>query len=156
MRHPGAIAVLAVALLGVWLAQRQPAPDPVETAPFGPGGAAAPAVQEAGDPATEAFARRARGEWMVISGSVDRTLSDDNDGSRHQRFILRTSPRHTVLVAHNIDLAPRLEGLREGEVLRLRGEYQWNERGGVLHWTHHDPQGRLEGGYIEWQGRRYQ
>ena len=93
---------------------------------------------------------------MVISGSVDRTLSDDNDGSRHQRFILRTSSRHTVLVAHNIDLAPRLEGLREGEVLRLRGEYQWNERGGVLHWTHHDPQGRLEGGYIERQGRRYQ
>ncbi len=108
------------------------------------------------DPAAAAFARRARGEWMTVQGEVDRILADDNDGSRHQRFILRTSESHTVLVAHNIDLAPRLEGLREGEGLSLRGEYEWNERGGVLHWTHHDPQGRRSGGYIDRMGRRYQ
>ena len=29
------------------------------------------------------------------------------------------------------------------------------ERGGVLHWTHHDPDGRRPGGWLEHEGRRY-
>lgn len=93
---------------------------------------------------------------MSVQGEVDRLLADDNQGSRHQRFIIRTASGHTLLVAHNIDLAPRLEQLREGEALRLHGEYVWNDRGGVIHWTHHDPQGRRDGGYIDRMGRRYQ
>jgi Protein of unknown function (DUF3465) len=80
----------------------------------------------------------------------------DQEGSRHQRFVLRTRSGITVLVAHNIDLAPRLEDLREGESLRLSGEYVWNERGGLLHWTHRDPNGHHAAGYIERDGRRYQ
>lgn len=153
----GGIAAVAVLLLAALWWGRDEAPQSAsalvaEKPGSGPAGAA-PAGR---DPAAEAFARGARGEWMHVEGVVDRLLADDNDGSRHQRFILRTSERHTVLVAHNIDLAPRLEGLREGEVLSLRGEYEWNDRGGLIHWTHHDPQRRLRGGYIDRQGRRYE
>ena len=39
-------------------------------------------------------------------GLVTRILSDDLDGSRHQRFILQISQKLTVLIAHNIDIAP--------------------------------------------------
>jgi hypothetical protein len=41
------------------------------------------------------------------SGVVAKVLPDDNKGSRHQRFILRLSTGHTILIAHNIDLAPK-------------------------------------------------
>jgi hypothetical protein len=61
-----------------------------------------------------------------------------------------------LLVTHNIDLAPRLDGLQKGERLVLRGEYEWNPEGGVLHWTHRDPGGTHPAGYIERDGRRYQ
>ncbi len=91
---------------------------------------------------------------VTVSGLVDRALPDDTEGSRHQRFIVRLRSGHTLLVAHNIDLADRVPLSVGGEV-RIRGEYEWNAEGGVLHWTHHDPQGRREGGWIEWEGTRY-
>jgi hypothetical protein len=87
-------------------------------------------------------------------GQVTRLLADDNDGSRHQRFILRLGSGHTLLVSHNIDLAERLP-VEVGDQVRFRGQYEWNDRGGVLHWTHHDPQGRREGGWLELDGQRY-
>ena len=89
-------------------------------------------------------------------GTVIRVLSDDNDGSRHQRFILRIPSGESLLIAHNIDLAPRVPGLNVGDTVAFYGEYEWNDRGGVIHWTHHDPRGRHVGGWVEHDGRRYQ
>lgn len=89
-------------------------------------------------------------------GRVERVLSDDEEGSRHQRFILVLPSGQTILVAHNIDLAARIEGLRVGDEVRFRGDYEWNERGGVVHWTHRDPAGRHRGGWLEHAGRRYE
>ena len=89
-------------------------------------------------------------------GTVIRVLSDDNDGSRHQRFILRIPSGESLLIAHNIDLAPRVAGLNVGDTVAFYGEYEWNDRGGVIHWTHHDPRGRHVGGWVEHDGRRYQ
>jgi hypothetical protein len=96
------------------------------------------------------------GQQVSGSGTVERVLSDDNDGSRHQRFILRLSSGRTLLIAHNIDLAPRVSSLREGDSVSFYGEYEPNERGGVIHWTHHDPQGRHPAGWLEHNGQRYQ
>ncbi|CAH1572510.1 lipoprotein [Vibrio owensii] len=90
------------------------------------------------------------------SGVVIRVLRDDNVGSRHQKFILKLESRQTLLVAHNIDLAPRVANLNVGDRIEFNGEYEWNSKGGVLHWTHHDPQGRHEGGWLKHNGRTYQ
>lgn len=102
-----------------------------------------------------------QGEWrsgdqVQGSGRVIRVLSDDNEGSRHQRFIVELSPGRTLLVAHNIDLAPRVQSIRTGDTVAFYGEYEWNDRGGVIHWTHRDPRGRHSDGWIEHNGRRYQ
>jgi hypothetical protein len=90
------------------------------------------------------------------SGTVVRVLPDDNDGSRHQRFILRLASGRTLLIAHNIDLAPRISGIREGDTVEFHGEFRSNPEGGVIHWTHHDPQGRHPGGWLRHRGRTYQ
>jgi len=100
-----------------------------------------------------AFAARESGFMITLEGRVAKTLADDRDGSRHQRFLLELESGRTLLVAHNIDLAERIPLARDDRV-RLRGQYEWNERGGVIHWTHHDPDGRHEGGWIESGGRR--
>jgi len=90
------------------------------------------------------------------SGVVVKVLPDDNDGIRHQKFILRLENGITLLVAHNIDLAPRLESLIESEIVEFNGEYEWNSKGGVIHWTHRDPNNRHIGGWLVYQGRKYQ
>ncbi len=102
----------------------------------------------------EAYEAQKSGVWAETDGKVIRILPDDNDGSRHQRFIIELDSGLTVLVAHNIDLAERLP-LKKNDRISLRGRYEWNNKGGVLHWTHHDPEGRHDGGWIEYQGRRY-
>ena len=91
---------------------------------------------------------------MTVRGTVVRELPDDNDGSRHQRFILDVGDNHTVLISHNIDLASRAP-VSNGSTVIVRGQYEWNDRGGVIHWTHHDPDGRREGGWVEVEGVRF-
>lgn len=106
-------------------------------------------------PAAQADSNWYAGQQVSGSGRVVRILSDDNDGSRHQRFILELASGRTVLVAHNIDLAPRIASLHTGDTVGFFGEFETNDRGGVIHWTHHDPQGRHPDGWLEHEGRRY-
>lgn len=102
-----------------------------------------------------AFANRESDLQVTGSGTVIKVLPDDNQGSRHQRFIIELDSGQSLLVAHNIDLAPRIPGLRTGDRVGFHGEYEWNERGGVLHWTHHDPRGKHPDGWLEHAGRTY-
>ena len=103
-----------------------------------------------------AFKNRTSNVQVEGEGVVTRILADDLDGSRHQRFIVRLASGQTILIAHNIDIAPRVAGLQEGDSLRFYGEYLWNEDGGKIHWTHKDPNGRHVAGWIKHNGRTYQ
>jgi hypothetical protein len=102
-----------------------------------------------------AFANRSSDIQVEGEGTVIRLLPDDLNGSRHQRFIVQLASGQTLLVSHNIDLAPRIAGLGVGDSVRFSGEYEWNEKGGVIHWTHHDPQGRHVTGWVMHNGRTY-
>ena len=114
-----------------------------------------PAIDPGAALIAKSFADEKSDVIVESSGTVVRTLADDNEGSRHQKFIIRLANDHTVLISHNIDLAPRVP-LEEGDSVRFAGEYEWNDRGGVVHWTHHDPRGRRDGGWIEHDGKRYE
>ncbi|NNE47975.1 MAG: DUF3465 domain-containing protein [Rhodothermales bacterium] len=102
----------------------------------------------------DAFADQRSGIMVTARGEVVRILSDDLDGSRHQRFIVSLDTDHTVLLSHNIDLAPRVP-VQIGDSVAFRGQYEWNDRGGVVHWTHRDPSGRREGGWIRYGERQF-
>ncbi len=106
------------------------------------------------DAIVRAYEREQSDLMVEFPGLVTKVLPDDNDGSRHQRFIVRLSNDHTILIAHNIDLCDRVP-LRERDRVTVHGEYEWNDRGGVVHWTHDDPQRRHEAGWIEHNGVRY-
>ena len=103
-----------------------------------------------------AFASHESNVQVSGEGVVVRLLPDDRSGSRHQRFIIKLVSGQTLLVAHNIDLAPRISSIREGGTIQFKGEYVWNEKGGVLHWTHRDPNGSHTAGWIKYEGQTYQ
>lgn len=104
----------------------------------------------------QAFENRESNLQIEGAGVVAKVLKDDTKGSPHQRFLLRTSTGQTLLVAHNIELAPRIVDIAEGDTVHFYGEYEWNEKGGVIHWTHHDPRGKHPDGWLEHRGQRYQ
>ena len=99
---------------------------------------------------TRPYNKKDTGCWIEETGFVRRLLSDDDDGSRHQRFIVELKNRQSLLIAHNIDLAPRVP-LGMGDRVRFRGLYEWNDLGGLVHWTHHDPLGDEDGGYVRYR-----
>ena len=104
----------------------------------------------------DAYAHRGSNLQVLVRGRVVKFLSDDIEGVKHQRMILELENRQTLLVAHNIDLAPRIPEAALGHVVYLYGEYVWNERGGLIHWTHKDPSRFHPDGWIQWQGRRFE
>ncbi|MDJ0807722.1 MAG: DUF3465 domain-containing protein [Gammaproteobacteria bacterium] len=103
-----------------------------------------------------AYANRQSGVQVKGYGVVTKILTDDLEGSRHQRFILKLESGQSLLVAHNIDLAPRIFNLRTGDAVEFYGEYEWNDKGGVIHWTHHDPNHRHVAGWLKHGGKTYQ
>lgn len=102
----------------------------------------------------EAYAARSSELEITCAGRVSRILSDDAEGTPHQRFVVGVGADRTVLVAHNLELAARVP-LALGDSVEIRGVYEWNDQGGVIHWTHHDPEGGREGGWIRREGETY-
>ena len=131
-----------------------PVPDAGLQAP--PATATDPARTGDRDPIAAAYEERRSDVQVTGSGRVARILGDDSLGDRHQRFILDLPSGLTVLIAHNIDLAARVEPLAVGDAVEFHGVYEWNDKGGVVHWTHHDPQGQHEPGWLKHRGRTFE
>ena len=138
-----AAGLIAALVIAFWLGNQDASLD-----------VSATADDDGGELLRDAYERHANDEWITARGRVVRLIPDDNDGSRHQRFIIETSTGQSLLIAHNLDLAGRVP-VAIGDRISFRGVYEWNERGGVIHWTHHDPVGHDDGGFIEHQGKRY-
>ena len=142
------LAIAFVAALYLGLSQRSPPPPE----------AAAPTTSKRPSPDAlqAAFTNQRSGVQVSGEGTVRQTLRDDNQGSRHQRFLLEMPSGQTLLVAHNIDLAPRIASLAKGDTVAFNGVYEWNAQGGVIHWTHRDPQERHLAGWLQHRGQTYQ
>ena len=139
------LLVVAIAVGVAVLRERASPPAPPGVAAEASAGAATRAPD---DSLARAVADQARDVPVTGRGEVLRLLPDDREGSPHQRILLRVAGGGTVLIAHNLELAPRVSPLAVGDELEFAGDYVWNEKGGVVHWTHPDPQGRHRAGWL--------
>jgi len=105
---------------------------------------------------TKAYQQKQSHIQVQGSGNIIKILKDDTRGSRHQRFIIALPSGQTLLIAHNIDLAPKIMHLSKGDTVEFYGEYIWNQKGGTIHWTHHDPRKKHISGWLKHKGRIYQ
>jgi hypothetical protein len=108
------------------------------------------------------FREKRSDTWVETRGVVERLLPDDRDtydgSDTHQRLILRTDDGINILVAHNLCTSDRVPA-KPGDRLTLRGEYEWTEKGGTLHFTHKPKfatRDATRSGWIEHAGNRYE
>jgi len=158
--------LVVAAVIGLYLVVRvaRHSTTPTSPAPKAVAAAAAPALPRETPTASlpdnaaimRAFQNHARDVRVDGSGSVSRVLADDNQGERHQRFLVLLPTGQSILIVHNIDIAPRVDNLRTGDEVEFEGEYVWNSQGGLVHWTHHDPSNRHRPGWVKHAGHTYQ
>ena len=103
----------------------------------------------------QAQANRDRKVEVLFSSRVGRLLPDDTKGLPHQQFLVDLNNGSRVKIAHDIKYAPRVP-IQPGDTVTIKGEFIWNRKGGVVHWTHHSDTPRHEGGYIDFGGKRYE
>jgi hypothetical protein len=111
----------------------------------------------AGDMTVErAFADHRSEIQLTADGTVTRLLSDDTGPSgTHQRFIVPVKgSSQTLLRDTNLDVGKRVPVATGDEVI-VHCVYVWNDQGGLIHFTHHDPDHSHEDGWIELKGVRY-
>ena len=104
--------------------------------------------------AAKAFYEQRTGMMVEVSGQVVRVLDAERSDSGFQWFQMRTPNGQHFLVGHSNGISGSIP-LRSREDVTVRGEYEPNDLGGVLHWTHHDPNGDHPGGWIEVDGKLY-
>lgn len=92
---------------------------------------------------------------VTVQAPVLKLLPEDDRGLPHQKFLIRLSNGTTVLIAHDLKMASAVP-IAPGDIVTIHGEYIWNSRGGLIHWTHHTDTPYHEGGWIDLKGVRYQ
>jgi len=96
---------------------------------------------------------------VTASGSVAKVLGTRRGPSGvHTGFLLHLRGAEgrglTVRVEDNVDLTGQIP-IRAGDDVEVRGEYIYDPRGGLIHYTHRDPRGRHAGGYVRIGNRMY-
>ena len=101
------------------------------------------------------IATKQSGKIITIKAVVIKILDDDLNGDKHQKLILKLfNSNVTLLLAHNIDMAPRVP-VKKGAIITVHGQYEWNEKGGLIHWTHRDIKNKHPDGWVEYKDKRY-
>ena len=102
-----------------------------------------------------AWEKRQSNILVEAEGQVVLELPDLEDIKTVQRFMVSLENGHRVMIVHDLDVAPRVPVSVFSEI-RFKGEFDWTQAGGMIHWTHRDISGKREGGWIEVLGQRYQ
>ncbi len=155
------VLLIVIAVVVWWLENRktpskenEPAPRTTDRSARRPNPPSSGTTRTAGGAIEKAFREKRSKVWVEDEGEIVYLLPDDRVGDKHQLFLVELASGHTIKISHNVDLAPKVP-VRKGDPIRFRGRFEWNERGGVVHWTHHDPRGRKKGGWLELRGQKY-
>jgi hypothetical protein len=104
------------------------------------------------DRLVSAFLNGTTGLWVSGHGRVVRPLGSSSDT---QRFLVQVSDELSLVVRHQIgDLGP--VPADSDDVIAFQGRYEFHGGGGELILTHAEPSNPGGGGWIEFDGTRYE
>ena len=99
-----------------------------------------------------AFANGQTGVWISGHGTVVRPLGSASD---NQRFLVRVNDELSLVVRHQVGSMGPVPADSD-DVIAFQGRYEFHGGGGELILTHADANNPGGGGWIEFNGTRYQ
>ena len=78
-------------------------------------------------------------------------LPPGNASNPHEKIIVLIG-KVKIMIVHNLNLAPNVS-IAQGETITFCGTYQPDY--GILNWTHFDPQGQHDNGFLYFNGLTY-
>jgi len=99
-----------------------------------------------------AFADGTTGVWVSGYGTVVRPLGSSAD---NQRFLVQVNGELSLVVRHQVGDQGPVPADR-GDIIAFQGRYEFHGGGGELILTHADSGNPGGGGWIEYDGMRYQ
>lgn len=85
---------------------------------------------------------------------VVKVLPEDNQGLRHQKWVVKLSSGKTVTAVYNTSMCEEVP-VQVGDVVGLGGHFLWTNQGPIIHWLHKDPKRNRPDGYVELAGKKY-
>lgn len=104
----------------------------------------------------DAAANQRAGVTVEHWGTVIKLVDEEPPGSGTtlQKFVVTLENGHILLVAHDTAIAPRIP-LAVDDTVEFRGRYDWNAIGGLVYYTHHDPEMKRDDGWVRHKGKAY-
>ncbi len=102
----------------------------------------------------DAWGKRTSNILVEVEGRVALLMPVLEVKGRQQQFMVVLENGHRLVISHDLELS-RSVPVEVNNKIRVKGEYDWTYGGGHIHWTHSDPTGDREGGWIEHLGIRY-
>lgn len=130
---------------------------PVLVEPMSEGAIAQHAAKQSSDaldnlPLEQTFDHRFTEVQVLVSGQVVSILPEE---PAYQRFMLELPNGQQVMVTHNIGLGTPITNLQMGDRVQVFGLYEWDQEGGKISQTYHDPSGQQVDGWVEHDGVLY-
>lgn len=102
-----------------------------------------------------AFEQGRTGVWISGHGTVAQLIGDETiAGEVHQRMVVNVADSLDLIVRHTVENSERVP-VAQGDTVAFQGRYEWNGRGGVVGFTHHDPEQPGGGGWVRHEGTTY-
>jgi hypothetical protein len=105
----------------------------------------------------QTYAGQGSNQEVITQGTVVNVLGERGGPyGEHEGFLLKLDGDCDLMlrVETNVSITGFVP-IRRGEKVIVKGEYEYDPMGGVLHWTHHDPAGRHVAGYVVSAGKTY-
>lgn len=103
----------------------------------------------------QAFYAKQSNLMVEVDGEVVRTIRPGAGNRGYQEFQMRMPNGQLILVVHE-HAHDKQVPVTERDQVKVRGNYQWTELGGVIRGTQRDPSMQRRHGWIEHKGKRYQ
>jgi hypothetical protein len=97
-----------------------------------------------------AYTQQASRKEVIAQGTIVDVLGEsEGRGGEHEGYLLKLDGDCDLLlrVETNLSITGPIP-IRRREQVIVKGEYEYDAEGGVLHWTHHDPSARHVAGYV--------